>query len=137
VIVTDADREPSVVVDASAVAALVFGEPDAEAVAARLAGRPLIAPTLLRYEMVSVYLKKLRRYAAERSALSEMLRAYSQLEIQEVQPDTEEVARIAEETGLTAYDAAYLWLGQLIRAPVVTLDQRLAEVARGLGLPES
>ncbi|TFG64366.1 MAG: PIN domain-containing protein [Gemmatimonadales bacterium] len=135
-IVTDADRDTSVVVDASALAALVFGEPDAEAVAARLAGRQLIAPTMLRYEMASVYLKKLRRYAAERSALSEMLRAYSQLGIQEVQPDTEGIARIAERTGLTAYDAAYLWLGQLIRAPVVTLDQRLAEVARGLGLPE-
>ena len=134
---TGADRaKPVVVVDASALAALLFGEPDAEAVAAQLADRQLTAPTLLRYELASVYLKKIRRYDSERSALTEMLRAYPRLSIDEVQPDPDGMAHLAEQTGLTAYDAAYLWIGRLLAAPIVTLDAGLARAACELGLPE-
>lgn len=124
-----------VVVDASALAALLFGEPDASAIAAALDGRSLAAPTVLRYELASVYLKKLKRYATRRSALTEMLRAYPLLAIDEVQPAIDEIARLAEQTDLTAYDAAYLWLARLLGAPIVTLDRRLNETARSLGLP--
>jgi predicted nucleic acid-binding protein len=49
----------TVVVDASALAALLFGEPEGPAVARRMEGRPLLAPTLLRYEMASVCVKKI------------------------------------------------------------------------------
>jgi predicted nucleic acid-binding protein len=47
--------------DASALAALLFAEPEAEAVADQLEGSSLFAPTLLGYEIASVCLKKLRR----------------------------------------------------------------------------
>lgn len=131
----EAGHAPVVVVDASALAALLFGEPDAPSVSAALEGRALAAPTLLRYELVSVYLKKVRRYAARRPAITDMLRAYPQLAIDEVQPAADDIARLAEDTDTTAYDAAYLWLAQLLGAPIVTLDRHLAEAARSLGLP--
>jgi len=49
------------VVDASALAALLFGEPEAEKVASRLEKSRLVAPALLGFEIASVCLKKLRR----------------------------------------------------------------------------
>ena len=42
------------VVDASALGALLFGEPRAEEVARRLDRHPLVAPPLLRYELSSI-----------------------------------------------------------------------------------
>ncbi|MFW6089858.1 MAG: type II toxin-antitoxin system VapC family toxin [Gemmatimonadota bacterium] len=132
---SETTRGSVVVVDASALAALLFGEPDARDVATALEGHDLSAPSLLRYELASVYLKKVRRYAARRSALTSMLRAYPLLAIDEVQPAADDIARLAEDTDSTAYDAAYLWLAQLLGAPIVTLDRRLAEAARSLGLP--
>ena len=57
------------VVDASAVAALLFAEPKAEAIAESLGNAPLVAPTLLPYEVSSVCLKKLGRYPDQRAAL--------------------------------------------------------------------
>jgi len=39
------------------------------------------------------------------------------------------VIELALETGLTAYDAAYLWLAVAHGAELVTLDARLARVA--------
>jgi predicted nucleic acid-binding protein len=36
---------------------------------------------------------------------------------------------LAAETGLTAYDASYLWLSHRLRVPLVTLDSKLAQAA--------
>jgi uncharacterized protein with PIN domain len=49
---------PAKVVDASAIAALLFGEPEADAVAAQLAGSRLVAPGLLPFELANVCLIK-------------------------------------------------------------------------------
>jgi uncharacterized protein with PIN domain len=45
---------PVKVVDASALAALLFGEPEGEAVAAQLDGARLVAPCLLGFELANV-----------------------------------------------------------------------------------
>lgn len=127
--------EPGVaVVDASALAALLFGEPDAEAVADRLEQRRLVAPTLLRYELASVYLKKRRRHPERRPMLESMLLLHPEMGIEEVQVGTHEAVVLAEERNLTAYDAAYLWVARRLRASLVTLDDRLVAAATDEGL---
>jgi predicted nucleic acid-binding protein len=40
--------------------------------------------------------------------------------------DAPDVALVAYASGLTAYDASYLWLAGLLGADLVTLDRRLA-----------
>lgn len=57
------------VVDASALAALPFGEPGAEAIAGRLEGARLAAPALLDFELANVCLTKMRRQPSQRDAL--------------------------------------------------------------------
>ena len=42
-----------------------------------------------------------------------------------------EVAALAAQTGLTAYDASYLWLARSRDAELVTLDAGLAEWTSG------
>jgi predicted nucleic acid-binding protein len=60
---------PVKVVDASAVAALLFGEPEAETVADRLDSVRLAAPALLDYELANVCVVKLRRHPQQHDAL--------------------------------------------------------------------
>lgn len=118
------------VVDASAIAALLFAEPRADEVADLIAGSFLVAPTLLRYEIGSVCLKKLRRYPAQRDALLEAHSMLDLLGIQEVDvPLRNEVLLLAEREGLTVYDTAYLWLARSLRAHLVTFDQALARAS--------
>jgi uncharacterized protein with PIN domain len=61
---------PVKVVDASALGALLFGEPEAEAVAERLGDARLVAPSLLGFELTNVCLKKSRRHPEQRSSLT-------------------------------------------------------------------
>ena len=96
------------VVDASAVAALVFAEPEAKAISVRLRKAVLSAPALLSFELASVCLKKLRRYPEQRETLLTAHRLVKQMAVKYVDVEQDEVVVLAEKTGLTVYDAAYL-----------------------------
>ena len=98
---------PVKVVDASAIGALVFGEPAAEEVAARLSGATLAAPALLAFEIANIAVKKLRRHPEQRTALLAAHALSLRLSIEIVAVDTVAVVSVAEETGLTAYDASW------------------------------
>jgi len=117
-----------VVVDASALAALVFQEPGFERVAERLDRASVYAPTLVKYELANVALTKSRRQPSDAArivaALAVALDDRSDINWYEI--NASDVALIAIATGTTAYDASYLWLAGSLGADLVTLDKALA-----------
>ena len=123
---------PVKVIDASALAALVFSEPEQSKIAEQIQGASLLAPTLIDYELASVCLKKLRRYSRQRDALLAALALVKRMDIKQVRVNPAEVAILADEARITAYGAAYLWLSLVHRAPLVTLDQKLGRAAANL-----
>jgi len=121
------------VVDASALGALLFGEPDGVAIAGRLGEAGLIAPALLRFEVANLCLKKMRRHPEQRDALVTAFGLLEQMEVGVAEVDHGEVLGLAERIGLTAYDASYLWLARRTGVELVTLDGRV-EAAAATGL---
>ena len=119
----------AVVVDASALAAVAFGEVGSDRVRGVLRGQALTAPTLLDYELASVAWKKSRRVPAEANAILAALTAVRRVRIARVQPDMVQVLALAAATGLTPYDASYLWVAKSLGVPLVTLDRELARAA--------
>src|SRR5579884_2641741 len=105
----------AVVVDASALGAVLLGEPRAGEALSLLDGADLYAPSLLDYELTSLARKKALRYPEQRDAIFEVLRLGLALELH----------RLALETGLTAYDACYLHLARSLDIPLVTFDEQL------------
>jgi predicted nucleic acid-binding protein len=119
------------VVDASSVAALIFGEPDSESIARQLAGRVLTAPSLLAYEIANVCLKKVRNDPDHRDEIRALHRLFSRMEIHSVDVPFEEALDLAERLELSVYDAAYLWLARALGCELVTLDRTLAAAFNG------
>jgi predicted nucleic acid-binding protein len=115
------------VVDASAIAALLFGEPEGEAMAAQLSGARIVAPALLSFELANVCLIKCRRDPEQRAALMAAFGLRHALGVEEIAVDYDGALELAATTGLTAYDASYLWLKQQLGAELVTLDRQLAK----------
>lgn len=125
------------VVDASALGALLFGEPEAEVVAARLGDARLVAPPLLGFELTDVSLQKTRRHPEQWSSLMAAFRLRNRLAVEEIAVDHDSVLAMAMTTGLTAYDASYLWLTRRLGAELVTLDRQLAEAANTWRITEA
>jgi predicted nucleic acid-binding protein len=120
------------VVDASALAALVFGEDDAAEVDDQLADATPVAPALLPFEITNVCRTKLRQYPDLREVLMEQFSAQARMAIEIREIDHLAVLELAERFNLSTYDASYLWLAHELGVELVTLDRRLARAAAAL-----
>lgn len=113
------------VVDASAVAAVLFDEPEGAPVIASVSDA-LIAPGLLRYELASVCATKLQREPGRAQLILSRYRLLAELDVEYIEPDWDQLPLLARKWAISAYDAAYLQLALTRKAPLVTLDARLA-----------
>ena len=118
-----------VVVDASAIGAIAFGEPDGATITAHIDGETLLAPSLIDFELMNIAVKKARRRPETGPQLAIGLAAALQLPLTRVTTPGLEVLVLAAKTGLTAYDACYLWLARSRDIELVTLDKKLARLA--------
>ena len=122
----------TLVVDASAISAIVFGEAEGATIAAHIDGESLVAPSLFDYEMVNIGWKKMRRHPDKHATLIAAMSRVPRLPILKVDVPVGELFALAIETGLTAYDASYLWLALSRDLELVTLDEQLARVNQAL-----
>jgi predicted nucleic acid-binding protein len=121
---------PALIVDASIVAAALFGEEHRAEAEALLHARALHAPHLLDHEIAGVAVKKIRRENLPESVVAAALRAYGRLPIERHAVDPEALLGLAQRYGLTVYDAAYLSVAERLAAPLATFDEKLAAAAR-------
>lgn len=122
-------HRPPMVVDGTALGAVLFDEPARDAALARLIGRTLHAPYLLDHEIVTVALhKRAKDWPAESLALA--LADYAAYEIELHPVDLIAQYELAVRYGLSSDRAAYLWLAAELRAPLVTFDKGLATAAQ-------
>lgn len=124
-----------VVIDASVLAAMAFGEPGADRCAAMVEGAALHAPSVLPYELAHAAQRKCRmnpgRSADITMALGLSLDVRRGIAWHDINPT--DALLLAAATGLSTYDAGYLWLAAFLGADLVTLDQRLADAHERIG----
>ena len=123
---------PVRVVDASALGALVFGEPKAEEIARTLGDSPMAAPALIWFELASICLRKIKAHPAQRDQILRAFMMAGNLAIEIVEVDHWAVVNLADETGLTTYDASYLWLARHLKGELITLDGKMQRAAKSL-----
>lgn len=118
------------VIDASIIAAWCFRETRAAEAFAILRDSELHAPPLLAYELTSIARKKAITYPDKVDLVVQALCTVLDLPIHWDEVDHTVVLKLAIETGLTTYDASYLYVARKINAELVTLDEQLAKVSR-------
>ncbi len=117
------------IVDASALAAVIFEEPDSAIMIPLLRTERLMAPAIFGFEMANICLNKMRRNPDMRQTIRNQYRLINQFKIEIQTVDDQAVLDLAVETGLSAYDASYLWLARELNCELVTLDKKLAAAA--------
>lgn len=123
-----------IVLDASALGAVLFQEPGAQRVRSLLVSRRTVsAPGLIYIEIGNVTWKRTRRGELEPGEAVELMQDVLRLPLSitptgDLCPDA---LRLALMTGRTVYDAIYLALAVRLRGRVLTSDQRLANALAG------
>lgn len=121
-------RRP-LVVDCSALSAVLFSEPTREQALQRLQGCLLHAPYLLDHEMASVALKK-HAQGWPAASIAAALERYEAQDITLHRTRVDGPCRLAQQYSLSTYDAAYLWLAAELKAPLATFDRKLGAAAQ-------
>ncbi len=117
-----------IVVDASAVVDVLLRVPTADNIANRLlrSGETLHAPHLLDLEVTQVLRRHEARRQAEPVRCQEALDDLAQIRLVR-HPHNVLLGRIWElRNNLSAYDAAYVALAEMLEVPLLTRDRRLA-----------
>ena len=113
-----------IVVDSSVFAAIAFDEPNAKEALALLGGREFYAPSLMAFEVTNTAWKKITRDPSQGPGILEGLSVALSTPINWTEVDFEKTLALAIETGLTAYDASYLYLAQTLGMPLATFDRK-------------
>ena len=114
------------VIDASVAGAIIYQEDRKGEALALIIGAALYAPSLLPYELLSIARTKSVREPGEADNIALALSSASNdLDITLVDIDFSETLRLSLRTGLSTYDAGYLYVSLLLDAPLVTFDNRL------------
>lgn len=123
-----------IIVDTSAIIAVLFNESSKPAIIQATQKTDLLAPASIHWEIANAFSAMFKR---NRLTLDEALTAieiYQQIPIRLVEVELEESLKIADELGIYAHDAYLLRSTVKYNLPLLTLDQRLKEQAKRLGV---
>ena len=126
------------VADCSAFLPLCFEDESstvADSMIVEIASQGALVPAIWWYEIRNVLVVNERRGRIEAAQSDDFLHLLGQLPIVVVLDDDQvDAVGLARKLGLTVYDAAYLALAHSRQLPLVTLDRKLADAAREIGV---
>lgn len=125
---------PARVADTSVLAAWFFDQPNRTRAGELIEGFELFAPDLVFYELANVAWVKMRQTPTAAGGISEALSDAQDFQMTTVRVPATSLLNIARNFRVTAYDAAYIWVAQVMGCSMATFDRRLAKAAEAAGL---
>lgn len=122
------------VIDTSALLAVLLNEPERPALIAATTGVVLFAPASLPWEVGNALVATIRRRRLTSAEAQRAWSAYEAIPLRLVEVDIGQAVALAVELGLYAYDAYMLGLARSRRLQLLTLDNKLGAAARAVGV---
>jgi predicted nucleic acid-binding protein len=123
-----------IVVDASALIAVVTNEAQKSALIEVTRQANLIAPSSIHWEMGNAFSAMLKRQRITIEQARQAIEIYHEIPIRFVDIELAEALELAAELNIYAYDAYLVRCAAKYRAPLLTLDEGLARVAKQKGI---
>ncbi|MEA3338297.1 MAG: type II toxin-antitoxin system VapC family toxin [Chloroflexota bacterium] len=123
-----------IVIDASAIIAVIANEPEKATLLELTTGTDLIAPVSIHFEIGNAFSAMLKR---RRIMLTQVLAAialYQSILIRFVEIELPASLEIADQLSIYAYDAYLIRTAEKYRAPLLTLDKTLQHHAQSYGV---
>ena len=123
-----------IVIDTSAVIAVIAGEPEKPAIIERTVGAGLAAPASVHWEVGNAFSGLFKRHRITLPMALDAIRSYEQMHFRFVDVELGQTLRLANWLNIYAYDAYVLACALNLRSPLITLDKSLAATAQDLGV---
>jgi predicted nucleic acid-binding protein len=123
-----------IVIDASALIAVVANESQKPMLIAATREANLIAPASIHWEIGNAFSAMLKRGRITLEQALQAIELYQEIPVRFVEVELAEAIQLAAELNIYAYDAYLLRCAAKYRAPLLTLDQQLAVVAKQKGI---
>jgi len=123
-----------IVVDTSAIVAVIVHEPQRGALIRLTKGADLLAPASVHWEVGNAFSALLKRNRIEVDQALQAVAAYRQIPIRYVDVELEDTLAIAAQYAIYACDAYLIRCGLKFSAPLLSLDRGLLQVAEQAGV---
>lgn len=123
-----------IVVDTSVIIAVIAGESQRTRLIRLTQGTDLLAPHSVHWEIGNALSAMLRRGRVTLELALRAIEVYRHIPIRYVEIELEEALKVAAEEGIYAYDAYLIRCAEKYRAPLLTLDRMLMEIAQRRGI---
>ena len=123
-----------IVIDTSAILAVLLDEPEKQAVVEATMGRVVCAPASLRWEVGNAATAGVKRRRLTPERARQLLTDFEQVTIRELAIDLRRAVDLGLELGIYAYDAYILEAARSSGFPLLALDGPIQRNASKLGL---
>ena len=123
-----------VVIDASAILAVIVAEPERDRVVEATTGHSLVGPGSIPWEIGNAFSAMLKQHRLGLEEAKRGLSIFASVPIRYLAVDMENAVSIAHANNLYAYDAYFLDCASRHAAPLLTLDRVLRRAADKIGV---
>ena len=124
----------NIVIDSSAIIAVIVAEPERDAIIAATSGHTLIGPGSIPWEIGNAFSGMIKQRRVGVADAQRGLEILDSIPLQYVNVDMANVLSIAARVNAYAYDAYFLDCALRYAAPLLTLDRTLSRAAGALGV---
>jgi len=123
-----------IVIDTSAVIAVIANEPEKPAIVEHTLGANLIAPASVHWEVGNAFSAMFKRRRISLSQAKDAIKSYERIVFRFIDIDLGQSLDLASRLNMYGYDAYVLACALNLRSPLLTLDKKLAAAAPMVGV---
>lgn len=114
-----------IVIDTSALVAVILAEPERETIIEATMGNTLIGPGSIPWEVGNAFSAMFKRKRLSLEEAKKGLAIFKRIPLRYVDPDFSMALKLSKQTDIYAYDAYFLDCAIRYKAPLLTLDRKL------------
>ena len=123
-----------IVIDTSAIIAVVTNEPTKPSLIKMTSGAQLFAPRSIHWEIGNAFSAMLKRHRITLAQAQKAVVAYQLIPIRFIDVDLTQALKLASHLDIYAYDAYLIACAQKKKCPLLSLDRGLKHAAKSVGV---
>jgi predicted nucleic acid-binding protein len=122
------------IIDTSALIAVIVGEPERNNIVEITAGNTLIGPGSIPWEIGNAFSAMFKQNRLSLDEAKKGLAIFESIPLRYVEPDFFNALKLSKQIKMYAYDAYFLDCAIRYKAPLLTLDQKLKAAAQNINV---